>query len=285
MAALTGIASLKAGLMIAAPVLAIAAPMVLAVLFLSPDGSPAHPPRNTTVSSISTAAARQTSVLMPALSPPTTQAATRSDQGRTKRLATARASTGRGGRAERPIRTATSLTRVASTGGAFGCSTEGLQGLACGSAPAVRTAIQARLSYSRLDTNCASIRSAYSHGGLEGSLIYAMNSAQLSARRAGLSAQAEAAQVKRALQQALVVSGSAPRDVLTALADLETVYGGCDGYDAARNALLGTASLIQSQLGFDQPTATAGFGAAFASPGLPAAGSLGTASYSLLVGP
>ena len=89
----------------------------------------------------------------------------------------------------------------------------------------------------------------------------------------------------RALQQALVVSGTAPRDVLSALADLQAVYGGCEGYDSARNALLNTASLIQSQLGFDRPTATAGFGAAFASPGLLAAGALGTASYSTQGGP
>jgi hypothetical protein len=82
------------------------------------------------------------------------------------------------------------------------------------------------------------------------------------------------------------VSGAAPRDVLNALAELQSVYAGCDGYDSARNALLGTASLVQSQLGFDQPTATSGFGAAFANPGLPAAGAVGTASYSTtIVGP
>ena len=285
MAAATGLASLKAGLMIAAPVLAVAAPLVLAALFLRPEGSSVHTARATAHSS-STAAVRPTSVLMPALATSPAQASSRSGRERARGLVTAKAVSARGARAQRPARAAAFLTRAASGGGLLGCSTDGVQGLACGGAPAVRSAIQAQLSYNRLNTNCASLLSAYSRGGLEGSLIYAMNGAQVSARRAGLTGQAEEAQVKRALQQALVVSGSAPRDVLSALADLEAVYGGCDGYDSARNALLGTASLVQSQLGFDQPTATVGFGAAFANPGLPSAGSVGTAAYSaVLVGP
>ena len=286
MAAATGIASVKAGLMIAAPVLAVAAPLVLAALFLRPEGSSAHQARVLTTQSSVSPQARPTSVLMPALATPATEVAKRSGEARSGGLVTAKASTRRGPRTQRTARAAAFLTRAASPGGTLGCTADGLQGLACGGAPAVRSAIQAQLSYNHLNTHCAGLISAYSRGGLEGSLIYAMNSAQLSARRAGLTGQAEAAQVKRALQQALVVSGSAPRDVLKALADLEAVYGGCEGYDSARNALLGTASLIQSQLGFDQPTATAGFGAAFADPGLPAGGSIGTASYSTtLVGP
>lgn len=285
MAAATGLASLKAGLMIAAPVLAVAAPLVLAALFLRPEGAPVHPARASAHLSPKTAV-RPTSVLMPAVAASPAQVASQSGKARAKGIVTAKAASERGARAQRPARAAAFLTRAATGGGLLGCSTDGVQGLACGGAPAVRSAIQAQLSYNRLNTNCASLRSAYSRGGLEGSLIYAMNGAQVSARRAGLTGQAEEAQVKRALQQALVVSGSAPRDVLTALADLEAVYGGCDGYDSARNALLGTASLVQSQLGFDQPTATVGFGAAFANPGLPSAGAVGTASYSaVLVGP
>ena len=285
MAVATGLASLKAGLMIAAPVLAVAAPLVLAALFLRPEGSPVHTAR-AAAHSTSTATVRPTSVLMPALATNAGQVANRSGKVRAKGTVTAKAASIRRARTPGAARAAAFLTRAVTGGGLLGCSTDGVQGLACGGAPAVRSAIQAQLSYNRLNTNCASLLSAYSRGGLEGSLIYAMNSAQVSARRAGLTGQAEEAQVKRALQQALVVSGSAPRDVLSALADLEAVYGGCDGYDSARNALLGTASLIQSQLGFDQPTATVGFGAAFANPGLPAAGAVGTAAYSaVLVGP
>lgn len=155
------------------------------------------------------------------------------------------------------------------------------QGLACGSAAAQKPVIQAQLSYSRLNTRCTGLLSAYSRGGLEGAMIYAMTASEQSARNAGASADTEEAQVKRALQKALAMTGSAPKDVLAALTDLENVYGGCPGYDVARNALRSTASLIQSELNVDQPTATAGYGAAFANPGLPAAGSLSTASYSV----
>lgn len=153
-------------------------------------------------------------------------------------------------------------------------------GLACGSAAAQKPALQASLSYSRLNTRCAGLLSAYGRGGLEGAMIYAMTASQTSARNAGASADAEAAQVERALQKALTVTAAAPRDVLAALTALQTVYGGCPGYDTARNALQRTASLIKSELDVDQPTAVTGFGAALANPGLPPAGSLGTASYS-----
>ncbi len=282
-AAASGIASLKAGLMIAAPVLAIAAPLVLAALFLRPEGSSARSVRAQATQSTPASGSRATSVLMPVVATATQQAGG-STKARATRRAVARASAGRTWRA--PAAGRAILARATSTGGNLGCSTDGLQGLACGGAPAVRSAIQAQLSYNRLNTHCAGLVTAFGRGGLEGSLIYAMNSAQLAARRSVLSPQAEEAQVRRALQQALVVSGSAPRDVLDALAELQSVYAGCDGYDSARNALLGTASLVQSQLGFDQPTATSGFGAAFANPGLPAAGAVGTASYSTtLVGP
>lgn len=278
MAVASGVASLKAGLMIAAPVLAVAAPLVLAALFLRPEGAASHQTRIMTAQSAAPGGVRGTSVLMPALTAPVAQASKSAGKARASGFRSARSTAGK---RARPLRLATAVLTRASVGSS-GCATDGLQGLACGGAPAVRSAIQAQVSYDRLNTNCASLLTAYGRGGLEGSLIYAMNGAQLAARRAGLKGQAEEAQVKRALQQALVVSGSAPRDVLTTLSDLEAVYGGCEGYDSARNALLGTASLIQSQLGFDQPTATVGFGAAFANPGLPAAGSLGTASYSVV---
>ena len=114
-------------------------------------------------------------------------------------------------------------------------------------------------------------------------MIYAMTASQQSARNAGASADSEEAQVKRALQKALALTGSAPKDVLAALTDLETVYGGCPGYDTARNALRSTATLIRGELTVDQPTATSGYGAAFANPGLPSAGALGTASYSTTI--
>jgi len=287
MNAASGLASLKAGLMIAAPVLAVAAPLVLAALFLRPEGSSAHQARMMTAQTSATGPAHPTAVLMPALTSAAPAPALRSSgKARAKRRLVAKASARRSLGAQRPARAAMFLARAGSAGGALGCSTDGVQGLACGGAAAQRSAIQAQLSYNHLNSHCAALVSAYGRGGLEGSLIYAMNSAQLAARRAGLTGMAEEAQVKRALQQALVVSGSAPRDVLSALSDLEAVYGGCDGYDSARNALLGTASLVQSQLGFDQPTATSGFGAAFANPGLPASGAVGTASYSTtLVGP
>lgn len=157
------------------------------------------------------------------------------------------------------------------------------QGLACGSAMAQKPVIQAQLSYSRLNTRCAGLLSAYGRGGLEGAMIYAMNGSQMAAKSAGMTGDAEAAQVRRALQKALIITAATPKDVLSALSDLETAYGGCDGYDAARNALRSTASLIQAQLGVDQPTATPGYGAAFANPGLPATGALGTSSYSTIV--
>lgn len=163
------------------------------------------------------------------------------------------------------------------------CAGMNAQGLACGSAAAQKPAIQAQLSYSRLNTRCAGLMSAYGRGGLEGAMIYAMTASQQSARNAGASPDTEEAQVKRALQKALALTGSAPRDVLSALTDLETVYGGCPGYDTARNALRSTASLIQGELNIDQPTATPGFGAALANPGLPATGGLGTASYSSII--
>lgn len=275
MAVAAGVASLKAGLMIAAPVLAVAAPLVLAALFLGPEGSTVHHPRVTTAQTSVRTGSGTNSVLMPALTSPASQAPSRA---RVARQRSARSST-LSARVGRTTQVGPVLTRVSSTGGGVGCATDGLQGLACGGAPAVRSAIQAQLSYDRLNTRCAALVATYGRGGLEGSLIYAINGAQLAARREGLTAQAEEAQVKRALQRALVVSGSAPKDVLAALSDLAAVYGGCEGYDSARNALLGTASLIQSQLGFDQPTATAGFGAAFANPGFPASGSLATSSY------
>ena len=281
MSALTGLASLKAGLMIAAPVLAVATPLVLAALFLRPEGSSAHLARAASVHVRQTAVARPSTVMMPALASPVTQAANRKESTRAKASGHARSVAPR---VPRPQSLAL-LTQVSSADGVGGCPTNGLLGLACGSAPAKRSSIQAQLSYNHLNSRCPGLIAAYGRGGLAGSLIYAMNSAQLSARRNGLSAHAEEAQVMRALQQALVVSGTAPRDVLSALADLQAVYGGCEGYDSARNALLNTASLIQSQLGFDRPTATAGFGAAFASPGLLAAGALGTASYSTQGGP
>ena len=124
---------------------------------------------------------------------------------------------------------------------------------------------------------------AYGRGGLEGAMIYAMTASQQSARNAGASPDTEEAQVKRALQKALAMTGSAPKDVLAALTDLQAVYGGCQGYDTARNALRSTASLIQGELNIDQPTATPGYGAALANPGLPATGGLGTASYSSII--
>jgi len=280
-AAASGIASLKAGLMIAAPVLAIAAPLVLAALFLRPEGSSARPVRTQAAQSTPANGTRATSVLMPAVATATQQTGGVTKARATRRVV-ARASAGR----IAPAARGGVLARATSSGGNTACAMDGLQGLACGGAPAVRSAIQAQLSYNRLNTHCAGLVTAFGRGGLEGSLIYAMNGAQVAARRGGLTPQAEEAQVRRALQQALVVSGSAPRDVLNALAELQSVYAGCDGYDSARNALLGTASLVQSQLGFDQPTATSGFGAAFANPGLPAAGAVGTASYSTtIVGP
>ena len=81
MAVATGLASLKAGLMIAAPVLAVAAPLVLAALFLRPEGSQIHTAR-AAAHSTSTAAVRPTSVLMPALATNAGQAANRSGKAR-----------------------------------------------------------------------------------------------------------------------------------------------------------------------------------------------------------
>lgn len=275
-AAATGIASLKAGLMIVAPVLAVAAPLVLAALFLRPEGSSAHQVRGRAVQARAAATARPPAVLMPAVSSRTTAVATRVAAGRP---ATTRAARRRGVLVTGGQPAGALLMRASTSPSRVNCSASGLQGLACGGAPAVRSAIQAQLSYNRLNSHCAGLTAAYGRGGLEGATIYATNSAQLAARRDGLSPQAEEVQVRRALQQALVTSGSAPRDVLNALTELQSVYAGCDGYNSARNALQSAVALIQSQLGFDQPTATTGFGAAFANPGLPAAGAVGTASY------
>ena len=280
MAVVTGIASLKAGLMVAAPVLAVAAPLVLAALFLQPETAPTHTSHNAPAQSRVAVGSRTTSVLMPALAAPPKESFARAQKGRPGVVASARSSKRRGARAANLAGVGAVLTRASVSAGGQGCAKDGLQSLACGGAPALRSAIQAQLSYNHLNTNCAGILTAYGRGGLEGSLIYSINSAQLTARRSGLTRKAEEAQIKRALQQALVVSGSAPKDVLSALSDLEAVYGGCEGYDSARNALLGTAAVIQSQLGFDRPTAVSGFGAALANPGLPAAGTLGAASYS-----
>jgi len=165
----------------------------------------------------------------------------------------------------------------------FSCASLNADGLACGSAAAQKPVIQAQLSYSRLNTRCAGLISAYGRGGLEGAMIYAMTASQQAARNSSASTDTEAAQVQRALQKTLATTGSAPKDVLAALTDLEAVYGGCQGYDVARNALRSTASLIQGELNVDQPTATTGYGAAFANPGLPASGALGTASYSTTI--
>lgn len=180
-------------------------------------------------------------------------------------------------------RTAPLPRGAAAQGSPLSCAGQGAFGLACGSAAAQKPAIQAQLSYNRLNTHCAGLITAYGRGGLEGSMIYAMTASQQSARNAGASPDVEEAQVKRALQKALSITGSAPKDVLAALNSVEAAYGGCPGYDTARNALRSTVALVQSELQIDQPTATPGYGAALANPGLPTAGSLGTASYSTTI--
>jgi hypothetical protein len=180
-------------------------------------------------------------------------------------------------------RTAPLPRGVAAPASPLSCAGQSATGLACGSAAAQKPAIQAQLSYNRLNTRCAGVISAYGRGGLEGAMIYAMTASQQSARNAGAAPDVEEAQVKRALQKALSITGSPPKDVLAALSSVEAAYGGCPGYDTARNALRSTVALVQSELQIDQPTATPGFGAALANPGLPSAGSLGTASYSTTI--
>jgi len=160
------------------------------------------------------------------------------------------------------------------------CGSADRASLACGSAQAERPTIQAQLVYRRTLTSCPAIDAVLGLGGLPNAIVMAVRNAENQGIRSGASEPATENLINKAVQSALIASGSKPKDALVAIDAAQGAFRDCGGDPSAVAVLAGTASVIRAQLNYDSPTAVGGPGVApIADPRLPVPGNLGTASY------